>query len=425
MKSTLILLLLVLLCWFESEAQDTVMLRGHVIQNDDKAQQKPYVILISLDGFRWDYVQRFKPPNLSQFIAEGVQAEALIPSFPSKTFINHYSIATGMYPERHGLVDNAFYDKQRDAVYRMGSREMVEDGTWYGGTPIWVQAQQHNIVSASFFFVGSEADVQGTRPTYYYRYNGSIPNQRRVDQVLSWLQLPERERPHVISLYFSDMDDVGHRYGPNNDNMLKDALMSLDTVLGNLFEGLEKSRLPVNVIIVSDHGMMPINLDGLLPIEALEDPDRYRIINNGALAYLYLHEGVQAASVIADLRKKAVNYQVYPTKELPYFDLPPTNIRWGDIIAIPDSGYYFSTARVIGMRNKSGNTQFGEHGFDTGMRDMGGIFYARGPGIRENLQIPAFKNVHVYPLMCHLLGIPVPKDIDGDEAVLRFILRQD
>lgn len=341
MKSTLILLLPVLLCWFESEAQDTVMLRGHVIQNDDKAQQKPYVILISLDGFRWDYVQRFKPPNLSQFIAEGVQAEALIPSFPSKTFINHYSIATGMYPERHGLVDNAFYDKQRDAVYRMGSREMVEDGTWYGGTPIWVQAQQHNIVSASFFFVGSEADVKGTRPSYYYRYNGSIPNQRRVDQVLSWLQLPERERPHVISLYFSDMDDVGHRYGPNNDNMLQDALMSLDTVLGNLFEGLEKSRLPVNVIIVSDHGMMPINLDGLLPIEALEDPNRYRIINNGALAYLYLHEGIQAASVIADLRKKAVNYQVYPTKELPYFDLPPTNIRWGDISPYRIAGIIF------------------------------------------------------------------------------------
>lgn len=164
--------------------------------------KEPIVILISLDGFRYDYVERFKPENLSRFISEGVKAESMVPSFPTKTFPNHYTIATGLKPEHHGLVDNSFYDPKKDLTYGIGKKEIVQDGTWYGGTPLWVLAEQNNMVAASYFFVGSEADVQGVRPSYYYEYDGRVSNMTRITEVFKWLELPEEKRPRLITMYF-------------------------------------------------------------------------------------------------------------------------------------------------------------------------------------------------------------------------------
>ena len=230
---------------------------------------EPYLILISLDGYRYDYTQRFKPKNLTQFIEEGTAAEALIPSFPTKTFPNHYTIATGMLPENHGLVDNSFYEPEKDQVYSMGNRSIVEDGYWYAGTPIWVLAEQNGIKAASYFFVGSEAPVKGVRPSYYYPFDGSVPNLTRISKVFEWLQLPSEERPRLITLYFSDMDEVGHRYGPDNDEKLQDRLDRLDHELGALFEGLKSFDLDINIIIVSDHGMTNV------PKENIWNLDQY------------------------------------------------------------------------------------------------------------------------------------------------------
>ncbi len=159
-------------------------------QNASSQLDKPYVVLISIDGFRYDYVERFQPPNLIEFIQNGVAAESMIPSYPTKTFPNHYTIATGMTPENHGLVANTFIDPERNDLYRISKREAVEDGTWYSGTPLWVNAEKNGMLSASYFFVGSEADVQGIRPSYYYRYKHTTPNTERVQQVLDWLNLP-------------------------------------------------------------------------------------------------------------------------------------------------------------------------------------------------------------------------------------------
>lgn len=386
---------------------------------------QPHLILISMDGFRWDYVARFQPPQLKAFIAGGVQAEALIPCYPSKTFPNHYSIATGMYPNNHGLVDNSYFDRKKNARYSMGNRAMVEDGYWYGGTPIWVQAAKAGMVTASYFFVGSEADVQGIRPRYYYRYDTSVPNQQRVDQVLAWLQLPEAARPRLITLYFSDLDDVGHRYGPNADEQLREKLMALDTVLGNLFEGVAKTGLPVNIILVSDHGMSPIKISNLLPVEAVTDDERYTTVNNGALVHLYLKTATDSAAVYNALKAGAKNYQVYRVAEVPYFETPPTHPRWGDLILVPDPGFYFVSSRAAGTRHTAGPPEIGEHGFDTANKDMHGIFYARGPALKGGgLRLPAFKNIHVYPLMCAILGLDVPAEVDGRREVLREALRE-
>ncbi len=386
---------------------------------------KPYVILISLDGYRWDYTQRFQPPNLLRLIEEGVQAEGLIPCFPSKTFPNHYSIATGLTPEHHGLVDNAFFDPARNATYQIRDRKVVEDGTWYGGTPLWVNAEQAGMVAASFFFVGSEADVQGIWPSYWQKYDGSVPNAQRVAQVLDWLRLPEAQRPHLITLYFSDMDDTGHAFGPNRDDKLQESLLALDEILGGLFRGIQDLGLPVNTFIVSDHGMAEVPVDHFFPIDPLLDEERYQVVNNGPLAHVYLRDSTDIGLVLAQLEAQEGLFQAYRRSDFPYYEGNRDDPRLGDLILLTDFPYYFSDARRLGMMRRSDNPVRGEHGFDPAHLDMHGIFYAQGPNIQAGLTIPRFSNVHIYPLICHILDLPLPEaGIDGDFSVLAPILKK-
>ena len=393
------------------------------------AQEKePIVLLISLDGFRHDYVARFQPPNLSQFITEGSAAKGLIPSFPSKTFPNHYTIATGMLPEHHGLVDNAFYEPTKDQVYTMGNRDIVQDGYWYGGTPIWVLAEQNGIKAASYFFVGTEAPVQGVRPSYYYDYNGGVPNLTRIAKVFDWLQLPEADRPRLITLYFSDMDDTGHRYGPNNDEELKKTLFRLDHELGALFEGLKSFDLPIHVILVSDHGMAEVKKENIILLETLTDGIQARLVNNGALAHLHLSDPSQKAAVVELLRKRDQRITIDDLSTTAnYSDLTSFPQRLGDLLIIPNEGYYLADARGS-MRYQNSAARFntgvfGEHGFSPSYQDMWGIFYAKGPQIKTGMALAPFQNIHIYPLLCRLLGLPIPSTIDGKEAVLAPLLK--
>ena len=388
--------------------------------------EKPYVLLVSLDGFRYDYVERFNPPHLAKFIEEGVQAGSLIPCFPSKTFPNHYSIATGMRPMQHRLIGNEFYDPQKQKIYAISKREVVEDGSWYAGTPIWVNAEKQGMVSASYFFVGSEADVKGVRPSYFYKYDGSVPNDRRVDQVLEWLKLPPLKRPHLITLYFSDMDDFGHLYGPNNDEELRKALLKLDEDLGRLFDGVRRLDLPVNIILVSDHGMTEVNLDQLIPIEPLESDTEYILTSEGALLHLYLKEGVQAETVCQRLRglKWADHYSVCKASEFPYYLGPNLDPRVGDILVLPDFPYYFTRARTLGFLKSIGRTVMGEHGYTPAYQDMHGIFYAGGPAFRVGAKVGAVENIHIYPLICEILDLSVPPEVEGTLEVLKPLLAE-
>lgn len=393
------------------------------------AQDKqPIVILISLDGFRHDYVERFQPENLTKFIQNGTAADGLIPAFPSKTFPNHYTIATGMKPEHHGLVDNSFYEPFKDQVYNMGNRDIVQDGYWYGGTPIWVLAEQNNLKAASYFFVGTEAPVQGIRPSYYFDYDGNVPNLTRVAKVFEWLQLPETERPRLITLYFSDMDNVGHRYGPSNDHQLKVALNRLDRELGALFEGLKSFDLDINVVLVSDHGMADVPKDKLINLDQLTEGIDARIVNNGALAHLHLVDPTKKSEVIQVLRQRAGNFTVEDVaSKVSYQDISKYPARFGEILILPDLGYYLADERgIFRYQNSSARFKtdvFGEHGFSPQYREMHGIFYANGPAIREGFKIERFENIHIYPMICQILGLPIPKDIDGKVEVLEPILK--
>lgn len=386
----------------------------------------PYVILISCDGYRWDYTQRFRPPNITKFIAQGTQAYSMIPSFPSKTFPNHYAIATGLLPEHNGLVDNTFYDPERGELYRISNRDAVEDGSWYNGVPLWVNAEQNGMKAASFFFVGSEADIQGVRPSYYFPYKGSTPNEDRVQQVLDWLKLPEAERPHIITLYFSDMDDAGHRHGPSDDEAIRAALMELDWALGELFHGVEDSGLPVNIIMVSDHGMIDVGPEQLINIDPLLQDSRYEVANNGALAHVYLKDDADPVEALTFMQEKArsLPLKVFPIADFPHYQ-DKSSLRLGDFILYPDYGYYLADSRRIQLVKSGKFSQGGEHGFHPEFPEMHAIFYAKGPAIRSGLTIPSFRNVHVYPLICEILNLPMPDAIDGQLEVLRDIMKAE
>lgn len=419
MRNFTILLLALTLLSCRSNAQS----QG---QNAPEHLDKPYVILISLDGFRHDYLERFQPPNLMQFVAEGSRAQSMISCFPSKTFPNHYSIATGMYPANHGIVDNSFRDPARGEKYGIGDRDKVEDGSWYDGTPLWVQAEKNGMVAASFFFVGSEADIQGVRPTYWNRYDGSVANNTRARKAIEWLKLPPESRPHFITLYFSDMDNTGHRVGPNNDEELRKSLMDLDKTLGLLFEGVRETGLPVNIIIVSDHGMGEVLTDvHMVNLDQVLDGIDGRWVNNGPLAHIHLDQKGDVRKVLRDLRDKeaAFHFKAYAADNCELVKGKKHLDRFGDIILVTDYPYSFADSRrMVQMANNVRET-IGVHGYDPAIPDMHAIFFANGPQIKPGITLPPFENIHVYPLVCQLLDLPIPSDIDGKAEVLEELVR--
>ncbi len=282
--------------------------------NAPQQLSKPYVILVSLDGFRYDYPKLYHATHLLALATQGASApDGMIPSYPSVTFPNHYTIVTGLYPEHHGIVANSFYDPARKGTYSYRDNNTVTDGAWYGGTPLWVVAEQQGMRSASFFWVGSEADIQGVRPSYYLKFDGSFPNAKRVEQVLAWLRLPPEQRPHFITLYFSDTDTAGHQYGPDSPQVA-DAVHELDNEIGKLADGIKDSNLPVDLIVVADHGMAkvegpPIHLDdyGLKPSSFAQ------IV--GSLLYPKSEDDAQAAYLA--LRGKSDKFLVYRRAQVP------------------------------------------------------------------------------------------------------------
>lgn len=390
--------------------------------------EAPYVLMISFDGFRHDYASRQSMLHFEEFIAGGTQAEGLIPSFPSKTFPNHYSLITGMYPGNHKLVDNNFYDPTRSIVFNTSDRDIVEDPEFYGGTPLWQLAKQQGIRTASYFWVGSEAPIQGTFPDYYYLYDGAKTNEERVDQVIDWLNLPPKERPHLITLYFSLVDSEGHSYGPDSPEVAR-TLAQADSLIGNLMGRIAETSLPVNTIIVSDHGMLGMTSEEesfvyLKDILNANDSS-FVMVNGGAQNHIYSRNARVIDSLYSHLKGVEQNFKVYKKENFP--------ARWhytsetaGDLLMVVDSGYYLvdATREAYASRLKPG-LWVGNHGYDPDeVVAMRGIFYANGPNIKSGMTIPAFRNVHVYPLVARILELEVPSDIDGDSKVLEAVYQE-
>lgn len=414
----LVSLFFVVLFLNSASAQDTTQKVIEGRRNDKSQYNKPYVILISADGFRADFTELYNAEFLKSVSKNGVRAKFMTPAFPSLTFPNHYTIVTGMYPSHHGLVNNTYYDKNSRSEYRMGNPKVVGDGKWYGGTPLWVLAEQQKMLSASFYWVGSEADIQKTRPTYYYIYNDKINIANRIKAVKDWLSLPEDQRPHMITFYMPEVDHEAHSYGPN-DPHVADAVKFVDSSVNALQTTLASLHLPINYIFVSDHGMTKVDNVNTLSMPTAIDTVAMRVPWGDALIHIYAKDESKIESTYNGLKKDTA-LSVYKLDETPdYWHFKKADDKFnrlGDLIVVPHlpKAFNFSTRK----------TTLGKHGYDNHHPDMRATFMAWGPAFKSGLYIDDFENVNVYPLVAKILGLTFDeKSIDGKSYVLNPILK--
>lgn len=389
--------------------------------NSVEAQAKPYVIMISADGFRYDYAKKYNALNLLNYSGEGVRAKAMIPGYPSITFPNHWSLITGLYPSHHGIIDNYFYDYKRNAPYAMSDKTNAEDGSWYGGLPLWGLAEQQGMLTASLMWVGSASDAGGTRPTYYYHYHEKFSPAEKVDKVINWLKLPTDKRPHFISLYFPEADASGHHFGPDAKET-EAAVQKVDTAIGELVKKVNELDLKnVNFIFVSDHGM--IKVDGNNPIEIpqmLLDKNRFDIYNSQTLLRVYVKNPAEIKSVYKELKAyKTLEYEVYLNKKFPkhlHFSKKDDYYgRIGQILLVPKAPKIFL--------EKGKRASAGKHGYDPAtVPEMKAIFFAWGPAFKSNMTVGEFENINIYPLVANILHLKISKPVDGKAKVLKEIL---
>jgi len=372
-------------------------------------------VLISIDGFRHDYAERYQAMNLLKIAKEGTQASSLIPCYPSKTFPNHYSIATGLYPENHGIVGSYFYDPELDDNYMANDREDVRDGSWYGGNPIWSLVNQQGLKSATYFWIGSEAKIKKTRPTYYKNFNSNTKPAKISNQIIDWLKLPPETRPQFIGAYYSLVDAAGHTYGIDSPE-LKEAVEEIDHQIGYLRHELSKTKLPVNLIIVSDHGMTNSNYQSPIYLDDVINLDSVKHVLRDTHIMIYEPDTLVRKVVFNTLSlNNTGKYKVYPKEEIPQEYNFRNNVRIGNILMVANHPYIFS-----GRNEKNGKAT---HGYDPKDKDMHGIFYAMGPDIQKESEIGAFENIHLYPMLADMLNIPYDTSaIDGDYKILEKVV---
>jgi predicted AlkP superfamily pyrophosphatase or phosphodiesterase len=403
---------------FASAQPDTVQKIISGRRNQPQQQQKPYVILISADGFRYDYAEKHGATFLQSMGKQHVKAEHMIPSYPSLTFPNHYSLVTGMYPAHHGLVDNHFYDPQLNQSYSMSNGSKVKNPVWYGGLPLWVLAEQQGMLSASFYWVGSEAPIAGASPTYYYHYNEAIPIQKRIQAVVDWLRLPEESRPHLITFYLPEIDHAGHDYGPDAAETAQ-AVKFVDSALQQLTEAVAATSLPVNYIFTADHGMTKVDQQNPVLLPDI-DSTVAKLVWGGELAHIYVRDKAQLAALYTKLAAEAKGYCVYLKNETPkrwHYGADDAYNRIGDILLVPEWPRVFSRP---GRKVKPG-----AHGFDPYcVTDMRTVFYAWGPAFKSKQAIEPFQNVDVFPVITEILGLKYRRDIDGKKRLAKRILQK-
>ena len=371
----------------------------------------------AFDGFRPDYLERFDTPAFDRLAARGLRAAGLISVFPSSTFPGHYSIATGLYPEAHGIVANRFYDPVRGDEFNYRERDDAGDGSWWGGEPVWVTAETQGMVAAAFFFPGTEADIGGVRPSHWRPYDGGVPNAARLEQALDWLALPPAARPHLITLYFSLVDSAGHNLGPDAAGM-RSSVEAADRLLGRLIHGVE--ALPhadrIGLVVVSDHGMAAPDPERLTVLPDVADLAGVRLMTAGPAMNLHVDDPARARALRDELDVGLTHARAYLREEIPAHLHARGNARIGDILVIPDGlglvGFRRAVERVRRLLRP------GMHGWDPRLPEMHGIFLAMGPGIAAGVGLPAVRAVDVYPLIAHLLGLTPHPDVAGDLATL-------
>lgn len=387
------------------------------------ASERPYVLLISLDGFRWDYIERGLSPNLEWIAANGVEALSLEPVFPTKTFPTHYSIVTGLYAENHGMISNSFIDWETGERFSLRNREMVENAKYYQGEAIWETLRRHGIITASYFWPGSEMNLEYRRPHYFQRYDHERPHRDRIEGIIEWLKLPEEKRPQFLTLYYSDVDSEGHRTGPYSDE-LNESIAFVDSLMGILLDRLEEIGMldKMNIIVVSDHGMTEVSPDRVIELHPILDD--YDVITDGVgpVVMIKPNNPDELDEIYERLRDTEANYRVYRKEAMPSYWRYSAHAYIMPLIVVADIGWSLATRPFDPTRSFFASG--GNHGYDNKHLDMHGIFYAIGPAFRSGYRTGTIRSIDIYPLILEIFGIQPRSGIDGDLDNIRFLLRE-
>jgi len=390
-------------------------------------QKPPVTILVSIDGFRADYLDRGVTPRLDALAASGVSA-AMEPSFPSKTFPNHWAIVTGDYPDHSGITANRMEDPDRPGeTFTMATDDPF---WWNAASPIWVDAEKAGIRTATMFWPGANVawggsraaewpnDVTGgTRPEDWQQFNQAVTGEQRVNAVLDWMRRPPAIRPKFVTLYFDTVDTAGHEYGPD-DARTTAAVADIDTKIGMLVDGLKALHQPANLVIVADHGMAPISSDRVVALDQIAPSGDYRVIESGPYASLEPTKGHEAdvARLIPGRHGHATCWRKQDI---------PARFHYGTNRRIPP---YFCLAdvdwQVLATKAERPETG-GNHGYDNLAPEMQALFIANGPAFSSGQKLKPFINVDIEPLLRDVIGLPPKGGIDGTDVPFRHVLRRD
>ena len=389
------------------------------------ATRMPVTILISIDGFRPDYLDRGATPALARLAAEGVVG-AMRPAFPSKTFPNHWTLVTGLVPDRHGIVGNTMEDSRRPGeLFKLTTNDPF---WWNAAEPIWVTAERAGIRTATEFWPGANvawgstagADrhgitAGGSRPGDWHAFDANINDEARVDAVLDWMRRPEATRPRFVTLYFDQVDSAGHDEGPGGAGVTQ-AAAAVDAAIGRLTAGLAALNQPANIVIVSDHGMSATSSERVIALDRIADPADFRTVETGPYASLQPQPGHEAALARALLKPHA-HMTCWTKATIPARLRYGTNPRVPAYLCLADDGWQ--------VRPSAPTASFagGEHGYDNALASMRAVFIANGPAFRPGRRLAPFDNVAVAPLLRDLIGLPPGRGLDGSDAPFRTVLR--
>lgn len=400
-------------------------LRADVFQtapNDFTNRKRPetadddrYVVVLSLDGCRSDYPDRASTPTLDSLAAAGIRS-TFIPAFPSLTFPNHYSMATGLHPDRHGLVNNSFYDPGVHRFYSTRLPHTYTDPFFYGGEPIWTTAGKHGIKCATFYWVGSEIDAPERRPSIWKKFEPDVSFRSRADSVIAWLSRPVTERPRLIMWYLEEPDLTGHRYTPESPE-INVIMEKIDREIGRFLSRMRGLDIAgqIDFILVSDHGMATYTPERTLNLWAYLPRDSFDYCCGEVPMLLYTHPGYRETAY--NRLRQLPHVRVWKKEEIPARYHYGSNARIGDLVLLPDLGY-----RLVFEKNATSVTG-GTHGYDNFSPEMEAIFYAAGPSFKKGVRVPPMANVNLYLLIASLLRIaPAPNDGDS-EVVSRLLVR--
>ena len=389
----------------------------------EPAPPRDPVVLVSLDGFRWDYcdLHPAETPTLRRLRREGVSARGLVPVFPSNTFPNHYSIVTGLYPAHHGIINNKMIDPRSGEFFRFNSPQSSREPQWWGGEPIWITAVKQGRVSACSYWPGSEAEIGGTRATHWRPFDYFERTfDQRLETFAAWFELPTTPRPAVATFYIEEANARGHYQGPGSPELIA-TLKQIDAQVAALQARLARAGVTPNFVLVSDHGMTATANARRLILDDYVDLATIQIDDGGSTVGLRPLGGTDLATLERALARMP-HAKIYRAENLPAHFRLTGHPRIPPLWILPDEGWRVDTRATAADSDRRNRPIVGDHGYDPALASMRGIFIAHGPVFKRGVVLDEVENIHIYNLLCAVAGL-TPAANDGDDRLMRAALR--